>query len=245
MQLEGKRAFVTGGSRGIGAAICRRFAENGADVAFTFNSATAEADMVRAAIAKAGRKGAAIKVDSKDAAGLTAAVDEAADQLGGIDILVNNAGIFKTALIDDLSLEVFDETMAIHARAAFVAVKAVLPHMSDGGRIISIGSNLAFRAAGQGLSAYSASKAALAGFTRALARDLGPRGISVSAIHPGSTDTDMNPATGPGAEQQRAISTNNRFNDAGDVADLALYLASPSGRAITGTDLLIDNGANA
>lgn len=245
MRLDGKKAFVTGGSRGIGAAICRRFAESGADVAFTFNSAAADAEAVRAEIEQAGRKGLAIKVDSKNAADLTAAVQDAARQLEGIDILVNNAGIFKTGSIDDLSLEIFDETMALHVRAAFVAVKAVLPHMPEGGRIISIGSNLAFHAGGEGLTAYSASKAALSGFTRAAARDLGSRGISVSVIHPGSTDTDMNPASGAYAEPQRALTANNRFNEAREIADLAVFLASDSGRAITGTDLLIDNGANA
>lgn len=245
MQLEGRRAFVTGGSRGIGATICKHFADNGADVAFTFNTAKDEAEAIRAAIGKAGRNGLAFQVNGGNADQLSAAVNDAAIQFGGIDILVNNAGIFKTGHIDDLSLDVFDETMALHVRAAFVAVKAVLPHMGSGGRIISIGSNLAFHVPGEGLSAYSASKAALSGLTRALARDLGPRGISVSAIHPGSTDTDMNPATGPGAEMQRALSANNRFNDTQDVADLAAFLASASGRAISGADLLIDNGANA
>ncbi len=242
--LTGKRALVTGGARGMGRAIATRFADEGADVAFTFSASEQAATDLAALVKGKGRNGFAIRADNRDAAALERAVDQAADALGGLDILINNAGIFAVGPIDQLSLEAFDDTMAVNLRAVFVASKRAASHLGNGGRIISIGSNLASRAPNAGLTAYSASKAAISGFTRALARDLGPRGITVNAIHPGSTDTDMNPADGPFADGQRALTTTGRFASADDIAGVATFLASEQGRSVSGADWLVDNGAN-
>jgi NAD(P)-dependent dehydrogenase (short-subunit alcohol dehydrogenase family) len=244
--LSGKIALVTGGSRGIGAAIARRLASDGADVAITYVSgADASGEVVRS-IEAVGRRALAIKADAADAGAVEAAVTQAAKVFGRIDILVNNAGIFRAAPITELSLEDFDATMAVNVRSAFVASKAVVPVMPDGGRIISIGSNLAVRSPGPGLTAYSASKAAIVGLTQALARDLGPRAITVNAVHPGSTNTDMNPADGPHADHQRSLmASEGGFADPDEVAGVVAYLASPEARSVTGAAWTIDNGANA
>ncbi|RSY84690.1 SDR family NAD(P)-dependent oxidoreductase [Sphingomonas koreensis] len=245
MRLDGKRALVTGGSRGIGAAIARRLAREGADVAITYASSAGAAAGVAAEIEALGRRALAIAADNRDSAAVEAAVDQAAAALGGIDILVNNAGIFLAAPADDLSLEDFDATMAVNLRAPFVAVRAVLPHMGEGGRIVAIGSNVALVAPTPGFSVYSTSKAAVTMLHQALARDLAPRGITVNTVHPGSTDTDMNPADGPHAADQIARTALGRFGSADDIASAVAYLASPEARSVTGTALLVDSGANA
>lgn len=245
MRLEGKRALVTGGSRGIGAAIARRLAVDGADVAITYAASGDAAAGVVADIEALGRKAIAIAADNRDAAAIEAAVSQTAATLGGIDILVNNAGIFIAAPVDELSLDDWDATMAVNLRAAFVAVRAVLPHMGEGGRIIAIGSNLALQAPSPGLAAYSASKAGIAMLHQALARDLAPRGITVNTVNPGSTDTDMNPADGEHAADQIALTALGRFGTAQDIASAVTYLASPEARSVTGTSLLVDSGANA
>lgn len=243
--LNGKAALVTGGSRGIGAAIARRLAADGAGVAITYVNGEERALAVVREIEAAGGRGIVIKADNRDAAAIEAAVDEAAKAFGRLDILVNSAGIWRAAPIDALSLADFDETMAVNLRAPFVAVKAAAAHMGEGGRIISIGSNLAERATDTGLSAYSASKAALVGLTKAFARDLGPRGITANVVHPGSTDTDMNPAAGPHAEHQRQKMAMPRFGTADEIAGMVAWLAGPEGRFVTGAALTIDGGANA
>ena len=245
MRLEGKRALVTGGSRGIGAAIARRLAAEGADVAITFAASADAAAVVAADIDALGRRALAIAADNRDAAAIEAAVAQAAGVFGGIDILVNNAGIFIAAPVDDLSLEDWDATMAVNLRAAFVAVRAVLPHMGEGGRIIAIGSNLALQAPSPGLTAYNASKAGIAMLHQALSRDLAPRGITVNTVNPGSTDTDMNPASGPHAADQIARTALGRFGSVEDIASAVAYLAAPEARSITGTAILVDSGANA
>lgn len=245
MRLAGKRALVTGGSRGIGAAIARRLAAEGADVAITYAASADAAARVTGEIEALDRKALAIAADNRDAAAIEAAISQAAAELGGIDILVNNAGIFIAAPVDELSLDDFDATIAVNLRAAFVAVRAVLPHMSEGGRIIAIGSNLALQAPSPGLTAYNASKAGIAMLHQALSRDLAPRGITVNTVHPGSTDTDMNPASGPHAADQIALTSLGRFGTPDDIASAVTYLASPEARSITGTALLVDSGANA
>ncbi|MER8365926.1 SDR family oxidoreductase [Mesorhizobium sp. M0991] len=236
--LNGKAALVTGGSRGIGAAIARRLAADGAGVAITYVNGEEGARAVVREIEAAGGRAFAIKADNRDAGAIEAAVDEAAKAFGRLDILVNSAGVWRAAPIDVLSLADFDETME-------VAAKAAAAHMGEGGRIISIGSNLAERATDAGLSAYSASKAALVGLTKAFARDLGPRGITANVVHPGSTDTDMNPATGPHAEHQRQKMAMPRFGTADEIAGMVAWLAGPEGRFVTGAALTIDGGANA
>ncbi|MXO67229.1 SDR family oxidoreductase [Altererythrobacter marinus] len=239
--LAGRRAFVTGGSRGIGAAVARE----GADVAITYAAARDAAEGVAGEIERLGRRALAIAADSRSAEALAAAIDRAAGAFGGIDILVNNAGIFAVGPVDALAIDDFDASLAINLRAPFVAVKAVLPHMGEGGRIIGIGSNLATQAPQPGLAAYAASKAGLAMMNRALARDLGPRGITVNTVHPGSTDTDMNPADGDHAPAQVARTALGRFGRPADVAAAVAYLAGPGATAVTGTSILVDNGANA
>lgn len=243
--LDGKVAFVTGGSRGIGAAIAVRLAEEGADVALTYARSAEKAQAVVTQITATGRRGIAIGANNTDAASVEAAVEQAAREFGRLDVLVNNAGIFNAAHITALTLADFDETMAINFRAVFVASKAAAAHMGEGGRIISIGSNLAERVPGEGLTIYSASKAALVGLTKGLARDLGPRGITANIVHPGSTDTDMNPARGEHADAQRGHMAIQRFGDARDTAELVAWLAGPRSRFITGAGLTIDGGANA
>ncbi|UGQ13663.1 SDR family oxidoreductase [Yinghuangia sp. ASG 101] len=245
--LAGRAALVTGGSRGIGAAVARRLAHDGADVAFTYVSAAGKeaADAVVADIEAAGRRAVALRADSADAHALADAVDTAAAALGRLDILVNNAGVFAMGPIEDVSVEEVDRVLAIHVRAAFVATQAASRHLTDGGRVISIGSNLAGRVPEPGITLYAMSKAALDGLTRGLARDLGPRGITATVVHPGSTDTDMNPATAPHAAAQRERTALGRYLAADDIAATVAFLAGPGGRNITGTGLLVDAGANA
>ncbi|WP_459615839.1 SDR family oxidoreductase [Bordetella sp. 2513F-2] len=243
--LSGKRAFVTGASRGIGAAIARRLAAEGADVALGYERSAARAEALAAQIAATGRRAFAIQADAADPAAIKAAADTAARELGGLDILVNNAGIFRGGPIDAMTLQDIDDTLAINIRAVVVASQAAAAHMGEGGRIISTGSNLAERVPQDGLSLYSLSKAALIGWTKGLARDLGPRGITVNIVHPGSTDTDMNPADGPLADAQRERMAIPRYGDPDDVAALVAFLAGPQARSITGTGVTIDGGANA
>ncbi|MBZ9960258.1 SDR family oxidoreductase [Mesorhizobium sp. BR1-1-14] len=244
-RLSGKAALVTGGGRGIGAAIARKLAADGASVALTYVNGEEQARAVVGEIEANGGRAIAIKADNRDAAAVARAVDDVASAFGRLDILVNSAGIWRAAPIDTLSLADFDETMEINLRAPFVASKAAVAHMGEGGRIISIGSNLAERVTDTSLSAYSASKAALVGLTKALARDLGARGITANIVHPGSTDTDMNPASGPHAEHQREKMATPRFGDADEVAGMVAWLAGPEGRFVTGAALTIDGGANA
>lgn len=243
--LRGKRALVTGGSRGIGAAIAKRLASDGADVALTYERSADRAQAVVAEIEKFGRQGLAIKADSADAAAVKAAVDQAAEAFGGLDILVNNAGIFRGGPIETMTIEDVDATLAVNVRAVVVASQAALAYMGDGGRIISIGSNLATQVPAPGMSLYSMSKSALIAWTQGLARDLGSRGITVNIVHPGSTDTDMNPANGTQAEGQRSRMAIPQYGKAEDVAALVAYVAGPQARSINGTGLTIDGGANA
>ncbi|MBR1217327.1 SDR family oxidoreductase [Bradyrhizobium sp. U87765 SZCCT0131] len=243
--LQGKRALVTGASRGIGAAIARRLAADGADVAITYERSTEAAEAVVAELKALDRRALAIKADSADPAAVRAVVDQAAQAFGGLDILVNNAGIFRAGSLDDITLDDIDATLAVNVRAVIVASQAAARHMGDGGRIISIGSNLASRVPDAGKSLYSMSKSALIAWTQGLARDLGGRGITVNIVHPGSTDTDMNPAAGAHAEAQRSRMAIPRYGRAEDVAELVAFVAGPAGRSINGAGLTIDGGANA
>ncbi len=244
-RLDNKVAFITGGSRGIGAAIALKLAEDGADIAITFTSAAGKAAEIVGAVERLGRRAIAIKVDNLDAAALEAAVNEAHHKLGRLDILVNSAGVYSMDTVDTLTLEEFDRVMFIHVRASFVAAKAAAALMGPGGRVISIGSNLGEIVPFPGLVAYATSKAALTGLTKALARDLGSREITANIVQPGSTDTDMNPANGDHADGQRARMAIPRFGQAKDIAGLVAFLAGEEGRFITGASLTIDGGANA
>lgn len=243
-RLAGKRALITGGSRGIGAAIARRLAAEGADVALTYERSAEKAAAVVREIEALGRKGFAIAADSADPAAVTRAVDEAAKALGGLDILVNNAGIYRGGPVADWSLADIDATLAVNVRAVVLASQAAAAHLGEGGRIISTGSCLADRVVEPDVTLYAMSKAALIGFTKGLARDLGPRGITVNIVHPGSTDTDMNPANGGGADAQRARMAIPRYGQPEDIAGLVAYLASEEARFITGAGFAIDGGVN-
>lgn len=243
--VHDKVALVTGGSRGIGAAIAVRLAELGSDVAITYAQSKERADEVIDRIRAHGRRGVAIKADSAAADEVVAAVDQVVDELGRLDVLVNNAGIFPFGPIDDVALEEVDRALDIHARAAYVGSQAAVRHMTDGGRIVSVGSNLAERVPFPGVTLYAMSKAALIGFTKGLARDLGDRGITVNLVQPGSTDTEMNPADGPTADDQRALSALGRYANPTDIADTVAFLAGPGGHNITGSLLTVDGGTNA
>ncbi|MEU1730793.1 3-oxoacyl-ACP reductase family protein [Streptosporangium sp. NPDC020145] len=243
--LNGRVALVTGGSRGIGAAIARRLAAEGADVAITYARAGEKAREVVREIEAAGGRGLAVPAEATDATALAEAVERTVSTLGGLDILVNNAGIAPYGPIEDFTLEEVDRTLAVHARASFLLAQAAVRHMGDGGRIISIGSSLVERVTSPGWTLYSMSKSALIGLTKGLARDLGPRGITVNLVHPGSTDTDMNPADGPDAEGERSYTALGRYCDPDDIAATVAHLAGPGARNITGTSVTVDAGTTA
>jgi 3-oxoacyl-[acyl-carrier protein] reductase len=241
-ELADRVALVTGGSRGIGAATAIRLAEDGADVALTYLRTAEQADGVTDRIKAAGRRGLAIAADSADPAAVVSAVERTAAEFGRIDVLVNNAGIYPTGPIEQVTLEEIDVTLAIHVRAVLLAVQAALPHMPDGGRIISIGSCYAERVPMPGVALYSMSKSALVGLTKGLARDLGGRGITVNVVHPGPTDTDMNPADGPEADSERALTALGRYGTGEDIAATVAHLAGEGGRWITGATIAVDGG---
>ncbi|MGN7877645.1 SDR family NAD(P)-dependent oxidoreductase [Sinorhizobium sp. GL28] len=243
--LKNKVALVTGGSRGIGAAIAKRLADEGATVAVTYSQSKAKAEALVAEITKGGGRALAILADNRDPGAVEAAVGAVAEKHGRIDILVNNAGVFDAGTVTEVTAEDFDRTIDVNVKAVFLATRAAAAHMPEGGRVISIGSNLAARVPWPGMSLYVLSKSALVGFTKAVARDLGPRGITVNIVHPGSTDTDMNPADGEHAGPQRGLMAIPRFNDATDVAGLVTWLAGPDSRGVTGAEFTIDGGTNA
>jgi 3-oxoacyl-[acyl-carrier protein] reductase len=245
-RLESRRALVTGGSRGIGAAIVKRLAREGAHVALTYVSRPEQAEETAAAARACGVKALAIRADSADAAAVVAAVERTARELGGIDILVNSAGIGVIAPIDDYRLEDFDRTLAVNVRAAFVAIQAALKHMRTGGRIITIGSCNAERMPFAGGGVYAMSKAALVGLVKGLARDLGPRGITINNVQPGPVDTDMNPATGDFARMLiEHVMALPRYGTGDEIASLVAWLAGPESSYVTGASLSIDGGFTA
>jgi len=241
-RLENKRALVTGGSRGIGAAIARRLAREGAHVALTYVNNPDQADATVKAVQALGGKALAIQANSADAKAVVAAVERTVKELGGIDILVNNAGIAVIAPIDDYRLEDLDRTLAVNVRAVFVATQAAVKHMQTGGRIINLGSCNAERVPFMGGGVYAMSKAALVGLVKGLARDLGPRGITINNIQPGPVETDMNPATGDFAEMLMKMMALPRYGKADEIASLVAYLASPEAAYVTGASLSIDGG---
>ncbi len=243
--LRGKRALVTGGSRGIGAAIVQRLACDGASVAFTFASNSKQAEETTKVAQELGAKVISMQCDSGDANDLVAAVDRTAKELGGIDILVNSAGTLAIAPVDQLKLTDFDRTLAVNVRAVFVATQAAIKHMKEGGRIINIGSCNAERMPFGGGAAYAMSKSALVGLVKGLARDLGPRGITVNNIQPGPVDTDMNPAKGEFAEMLLKLMAVPRYGHVDEIAAMVAYLAGPEAGFITGASLTIDGGFTA
>jgi 3-oxoacyl-[acyl-carrier protein] reductase len=238
-------AFVSGGSRGIGAAVALRLAQDGADVAFTFRENKARADEVAGQIRKRGRQAIAIQADSAGPAALVDAVNDAASALGRLDILVNNAASFLVGPIEQLTAEDIEETIAVNVRAPFLASQAAIRHMGSGGRIINIGSNMAVRAAFPGFSLYSMSKTALAGLTKALGRELGPRAITVNLVNPGPTDTELNPADSAMAEAVTGLTALGHYAAPADIAAAVAFLAGPDARYITGATIDVDGGFTA
>lgn len=243
IDLNGKRALVTGGSRGIGAAIALALAENGADVAFTYQRSAEKADTVAKSIENTGRRAVAIQADSADPEAITHAASDAITALGGLDILVNSAAIGHSGTIADLDVAEYQTLMDVNVRAPVLFAKAVIPHLSAGGRIISIGSGLGERVPFPGVTAYAMSKAALTSFTRGLSRELGPNGITVNLVQPGSVDTDANPADGAAADFQRNLTSLGRFGEPREIANVVVFLASPAASLITGAILTADGGA--
>jgi 3-oxoacyl-[acyl-carrier protein] reductase len=241
-ELSGKVALVTGGSRGIGAAIARRLADDGAAVALTYVNSAGQAEAVAKQIEADGGRAVVIQADNADPAAVRAAVERTVEVLGRLDILVNNAGIFTGGPLEKMTLEQADRLWAVNVRAALVASQAAARHMTGGGRIITIGSALAERVPAPGMTLYTMSKAALTGLTKGLARDLGPRGITVTVVHGGLIDTDMNRADAPGAEYLSQIPALGRYGQADEIAAAVAYLAGDGGRYVTGTAITVDGG---
>jgi len=240
--LEGKVAFITGGSRGIGAAIAKRLASDGANVTITYTKGADAAESVVKEIERAGRKAIAIQADAADADAVKAAVEKTVTTFGRLDILVNNAGTAVPKRFEETTLEELDRLMDINVRGVFVATQAALKHMKSGGRIISIGSAVGERALTPGLVPYSATKGAVKMFTQGLSREVASRGITVNNVQPGPIDTDTNPATGAWAVPQKAFTALGRYGHVDEVAALVAFVAGPESSYITGANLNVDGG---
>jgi 3-oxoacyl-[acyl-carrier protein] reductase len=243
--LNDKVALVTGASRGIGAAIANRLAADGASVAITYSRGAEGAARVVAEIEAGGGKAIAIQADATDAAAVESAVEKVVSTFGKLDILVNNAGTGIPKPFEDTTLDEINQVVDLNVRGLFIATKAALKHLSDGGRIISTGSCLAERAATPGLVVYAATKGAVKMFTQGLAREVGSRGITVNSIQPGPIDTDLNPADDEWAEPQVALTALKRYGSVDEVAPLVAFVAGPEGSYITGANLTVDGGTNA
>jgi len=244
-ELAGKVALVTGGSRGIGAAIARRLATDGASVAITYSKGADAATSVVKAIEHAGGRAIAIQADAADADAVTAAVEKAVATFGRLDVLVNNAGTAIPKPFEETTLEEMDRVIDINIRGVFVATQAALKHMHEGGRIVSIGSSVGERVAAPGLVPYAGTKGAVKMFTQALAREIGNRGITVNNVQPGPIETDLNPATGDWAVPQKAATALNRYGQVDEIAAMVAFVAGPEASYITGANLAVDGGMNA
>jgi len=243
--LANKVALVTGGSRGIGAAIAKRLAADGASVAITYTKSADAAASVVEEIERAGRNAIAIQADATDADAVEAAVEKTVATFGRLDVLVNNAGTAIPKTFEETTLEELDRLIDINVRGVFVATQAALKHMTDGGRIIMIGSSVGERVLVPGLVPYSATKGAVKMFTQGLSRELGSRGITVNNVQPGPIDTDLNPAAGDWAVPQKAATALERYGHVDEVAALVAFVAGPESSYITGANLTVDGGMNA
>jgi 3-oxoacyl-[acyl-carrier protein] reductase len=244
-KLAKKVALVTGGSRGIGAAIAKRLAADGAAVAITYSKDAAAASSVVKAIEQAGGKALAIQADAADANAVKGAVEKTVSTFGGLDVLVNNAGTAIPKRFEDTPLEELDRVIDINVRGTLVATQAALKHMKSGGRIIMIGSSVGERVLAPGLVPYSATKGAVKMFSQGLAREVGGRGITVNNVQPGPIDTDLNPAAGDWAVPQKAATALDRYGRVDEVAALVAFVAGPESSYITGANLTVDGGTNA
>jgi 3-oxoacyl-[acyl-carrier protein] reductase len=244
-KLEGKIALVTGGSRGIGAAIAKRLAADGADVAITYSKGADAAASTVKEIERDGGKAIAIQADATDADAVKSAVEKTVATFGRLDVLVNNAGTAIPKTFEETTLEELDRVLAINVRGVFIATQAALKHMKSGSRIIMIGSSVGERVLVPGLVPYSATKGAVKIFTQALSREVGSRGITVNNIQPGPIDTELNPAAGEWAVPQKAATALDRYGKVDEVAALVAFVAGPESSYITGANLTVDGGTNA
>ena len=244
-KLAKKVALVTGGSRGIGAAIAKRLAADGASVAITYTKGADAAASVVKAIEAAGGKAIAIQADAANPGAVTAAVDKTVATFGGLDVLVNNAGTAIPKAFEQTTLEEIDSMFNLNVRGVFVATQEALKHMKTGGRIITIGSCVGERMMTPGLVAYSATKGAVKMFTQGLSREVGSRGITVNNVQPGPIDTDLNPATGDWAVPQKAATALDRYGHVDEIAAMVAFVAGPESSYITGSNLTVDGGMNA
>ncbi|MFF9024641.1 SDR family oxidoreductase [Streptomyces eurythermus] len=240
--LDGRTALVTGGSRGIGAATARRLAREGADVALTYVHDKDAADAVVRDIEALGRRAVALRADAADAGEAADAVRRAAGELGGLDVLVGNAAVGVMEPLENLSLADIDRVLAVNVRGVFLAARSAAALMGSGGRIITVGSCVTARVPGPGATLYAMSKSAVVGLTKALARELAGRGITANVVHPGPTDTDMNPADGPYASGQATMTALGRFGTAEEVASMVTFLAGPEAAYVTGAEFSVDGG---
>ena len=245
LALNNKVAFIQGGSRGIGAAIAKRLAKDGASVALSYSSSPDAAQSVVDSIVAAGGQAIAIKANSAEEHELRSAVQQTVDKFGRLDILVNNAGVLAMAPIADLDIADLDRTLSVNVRSVVVASQEAEKHMGDGGRIINIGSCNADRMPFPGGAVYAMSKAAIVGLTKGLARDLGPKGITVNNLQPGPINTEMNPEDGEFASALKSLMALPRFGTVDEIAGFVAYLASPEAAYITGASLTIDGGFTA
>jgi 3-oxoacyl-[acyl-carrier protein] reductase len=243
--LEGKVAVVTGGSRGIGAAIAKRFAAEGAAVAITYSQSADAATALIKDIEGSGGKAIAIKADAADADAVKNAIQKTVTTFGRLDILVNNAGTVIPKKVEDTTLDEFDRVFAINVRGVFVATQEALKHMKSGGRIIMIGSCVGERVLIPAMAPYSATKGAIKMFSQGLAREIGARGITVNNVQPGPIDTDLNPASGDWAPDQKAKVPLERYGTVEEVAALVAFVAGPESSYVNGANLTVDGGTNA
>lgn len=244
-KLAGKTALVTGGSRSIGAAVAKRLATDGAAVAITYNGSPDKAAGVVGTIEQAGGRAIAIHADAGDPAAVRAAVARTVAELGSLDILINNAGIALGGPIGDIAFEDYERMIAVNITGVFVATQEASRHMRSGGRIVHIGSSMTRYAAFPTASLYTLTKGAVAGFNRSLVRDLGPKGITVNTVHPGPTDTDMNPDGGPVSQIVGPGMAIGRYGKPEEIASVVAYLASPEAAFVTGADIVADGGFTA
>src|SRR5881275_716349 len=244
-KLEGKIALITGGSRGIGAAIAKRLAADGAKVAITYSKGADAAASVVKEIERDGSKAIAVQADAMDAKAVKAAVEKTVTTFGRLDVLVNNAGTAIPKAFEETTLEEMDRVIDINIRGVFLATQAALKHMKSGGRIIMIGSSVGEHVVVPGLVPYSATKGAVKMFTQGLSREVGSRGITVNNVQPGPIDTDLNPVAGDWAVPQKAATALDRYGRVDEVAALVAFIAGPESSYITGANLTVDGGTNA